>query len=99
MGRDQHDDRKRALALGKFKFLYQVYIAPRLKWCLSGKQRREIVCLKDKGGGVSRDHEDKSTTDKWPSFSWSWWPIVDWSPVEEEAVNKKLESQMSRLQD
>ena len=25
MGRDQHDDRKRALALGKFKFLYQVY--------------------------------------------------------------------------
>jgi len=23
MGRDQHDDRKRALALGKFKFLYQ----------------------------------------------------------------------------
>ena len=26
MGRDQHDDRKRAFALGKFKFLYQVYI-------------------------------------------------------------------------
>ena len=24
MGRDQHDDRKRALVLGKFKFLYQV---------------------------------------------------------------------------
>ena len=33
MGRDQHDDRKRALALGKFKFLYQVYIAPQLNWC------------------------------------------------------------------
>ena len=27
MGRDQHDDRKRALALGKFKFLYQVIFA------------------------------------------------------------------------
>ena len=27
MGRDQHDDRKRALALGKFKFLYQVIVA------------------------------------------------------------------------
>ena len=30
MGRDQHDDRKRALALGKFKFLYQVYVDAQL---------------------------------------------------------------------
>ena len=30
MGRDQHDDRRRALVLGKFKFLYQVTVIIRV---------------------------------------------------------------------
>ena len=50
MGRDQHDDRKRALVLGKFKFLYQVTVIIRV----------EVL----HAVGAQDDTEDLETTDK-----------------------------------
>ena len=50
MGRDQHDDRKRALVLGKFKFLYQVTVIIRM----------EVL----HAFAAQDDTEDLETTDK-----------------------------------